>query len=82
MEKVNSPQKLADLIEKHPNCTFEIDNDCWYMMDGEKEITNSENCFWVTKWYDHSNLYGAGISEALLDLLNRQDKFNISAQSV
>lgn len=26
-------EKLADFIEKHPDCKFEIDNDVWYITE-------------------------------------------------
>lgn len=25
-------EKLADFIEANPNCKFDIDNDCWFIM--------------------------------------------------
>jgi hypothetical protein len=85
-------EQLADLIEKNPNCFFNIDNDVWYMMDRAasmddtednepKEITESGEYDWSTDWYSHSSNYGAGIAEALIVLLNRRG-FNIKAEAV
>lgn len=82
---------LADLIEKNPDCVFDIDNDVWYMMDGppreeddvneRKEIAESGQFSWRTDWYGHSSNYGIGIAEALIVLLNRRG-FNIKANAV
>lgn len=85
-------EQLADLIEKNPNCFFNIDNDVWYMMDREaqetdsesnsqKEIAESGEFNWNTDWYSNSSNYGAGIAEALIVLLNRRG-FNIKAEAV
>lgn len=80
--RITAVKKLADFIEAHPDCIFEIDNDAWYMLDKDgNEIANSENHHWDTEWYSHSSNYGAGIAEALIELLNRRD-FNISAAAV
>lgn len=82
MDRNTAIEKLADLIEANPECTFEIDNDAWYMSDKKgKEITNSEHWEYSTDWYSHSNNYGAGIAEAMIRLLNRRG-FNIKATSV
>lgn len=82
MDRNTAINKLADLIETNPECTFEIDNDAWYMIgkDGE-EITNSEHWEYKTQWYGHSSNYGFAISEAFLTILNRQH-FNIEARAV
>lgn len=85
-------EKLADLIEKNPNCYFYIDNDNWTMMDREPSETDDENnepvpiagsdeYEWSTQWYSHSSNYGAGIAEAFVVLLNRKG-FNIKAEAV
>lgn len=76
-------EKLADIIEKNPNCFFNIDNDSWYITDREqtldddennepKVIASSEDFGYDTQWYGHSSNYGFGITEALLILLNRK----------
>ena len=87
--KKSMAEKLADLIEANPNCKFEIDNDCWYITDKDretsevdvKEIAESGKYSWSTDWYSYSNLYGAGIAEAMVILLNRR-RFNIKASAV
>lgn len=81
--KYKTAEALADVIEANPSCLFEIDNDCWFMMDemNQKEITSDVDGEWRTKWYGHSNNYGAGIAEALIILLNRRG-FKIEAHAV
>lgn len=32
-------EKLADLIEKNPNCVIDIDNDCWFINAPKKMKT-------------------------------------------
>lgn len=82
MHRQTAIRDLANLIEKNPNCKFEIDNDMWYMIDASgNEVTNSEKIQWDTRWYGNSSNYGAGIAEALIELLNRTT-FNISAEAV
>lgn len=92
MSKKSMAEKLADIIEKNPNCFFSIDNDCWWMMDREptieddennesKELAESGEFAWNTEWYGHSSNYGFGIAEALIILLNRRG-FNIKASAV
>lgn len=82
--KKSVAEKLADLIEKHPECTFDIDNDGWYMTtpeSPENQIADDTDYFWDTDWYAHSSNYGVGIAEALVILLNRRG-FKITAQAV
>jgi hypothetical protein len=81
MDRNTAINKLADLIEANPDCTFEIDNDAWYMSAKGEEITNSEHWEYVSKWYGHSTSYGTAISEALIELLNRKG-FGIEARAV
>jgi hypothetical protein len=84
MENKSPAEKLADLIEGNPNCTFDIDNDAWYITtpeSPESQIADDSDYAWRTKWYDHSSNYGSGLAEALVILLNRRG-FNIKAQSV
>jgi hypothetical protein len=84
MDRTTGIQRLADFIEAHPDCQFEIDNDAWYINDKDgKEIANSEKADFdfTTDWYSHSNNYGFGLAEALIELLNRRG-FNITASAV
>jgi uncharacterized membrane protein YkgB len=83
MAKKSDAEKLADLIEANPNCTFFIDNDSWDMYKNEmqKSLADSYKYSWATDWYSNSNNYGAGIAEALVILLNRRG-FNIKAEAV
>lgn len=75
-------EKLADLIEKNPECTFSIDNDGWWMLDASgKEIADSDDFGYSTEWYGHSSIYGFAISEAMIVLLNRKG-FSIQASAV
>ena len=75
-------EKLADLIEKNPGAHFDIDNDFWDMQDSSgKHVEDSTGLQWETDFYGNSSNYGAGITEALIVLLNRRG-FNISAESV
>lgn len=82
-------EKLADLIEAHPECEFQIDNDAWSIvspdygnkLEDEEPLADDQNFFWDTDWYSCSNLYGAGLAEALVILLNRRG-FNIKSSSV
>lgn len=76
---------LADLIAVNPNAHFQIDNDSWTMLKNsksKKEITDSGELNWETEFYGNSSLYGAGIAEALITLLNRNDGMRITAESV
>lgn len=93
MGKKSKAEELADLIEKNPNCLFEIDNDCWYMSkktqdiqendedEDELQIASSTTHNWDTDWYSDGSNYGAAIAEALIVLLNRRG-FNIEARAV
>lgn len=89
MTKKSKAEELADFIEKHPNCEFAIDNDCWSIYDPNKidenedalELASDANFQWNTDWYSGSNLYGAGLAEAMVILLNRRG-FNIKASAV
>jgi len=66
-------EELANLIEANPNCKIEIDNDCWYVSTkDDEEIISSNELDWETEFYSSSSLYGAGISEALVILLDRK----------
>lgn len=82
--KTGEAEKLADFIEKHPECTFEIDNDGWYITtpeSPENQVADDSDYSWDTEWYGNSSHYGAGLAEALVVLLNRRG-FKITAQSV
>lgn len=93
MAKKSQAEKLADFIEKNPNCMFQIDNDCWYIVQPnvenpenledyeENQIADSSDYQFETQWYSGSNLYGAGLAEALVILLNRRG-FKIKACAV
>lgn len=86
-------EQLADFIEKHPSCLFNIDNDAWYILKAnvdkpddikdyeENQIADDSDYQWETDWYAHSSNYGAGLAEALVILLNRRG-FNIKAEAV
>lgn len=83
-------KKLADIIEAHPNCQFSIDNDEWQIgltvIDSEgnedhRIIADSRDFDYSTDWYTNSRNYGAGLSEAMIELLNRRG-FNITAEAV
>lgn len=76
-------KKLADIIEQNPKCLFNIDNDGWYITDitGEQEIADSYQYQWNTEWYSYSNIYGSGLAEVLIELLNRRG-FDIAASAV
>lgn len=84
--KKSMAEKLADFIEKNPQCTFNIDNDCWDIITPESvrkdELAATSGDFeWSTEWYSHSSNYGAGLAEALVILLNRRG-FKIEAHAV
>ena len=95
MANKSKAEELADFIEKNPNCKFDIDNDCWYIMGPKKEdnnqpddedfeenqIADSNDFQWKTDWYSGSHLYGAGLAEAMVILLNRRG-FKIEASAV
>lgn len=82
--KKSTAEKLADLIEANPECTFDIDNDGWYIItpaSPENQIADDSDYCWDTEWYSHSSNYGAGLAEALVILLNRRG-FKIEAHAV
>jgi hypothetical protein len=73
MNREEAIKKLADLIEAHPICHFNIDNDAWWIEDAKgREIVNDGKYVWDTEWYSHSSNYGCGLSEVLLELLKRR----------
>ena len=88
-------EQLADIIEANPDCVFMVDNDYWSIVkpfdneedeedeeDEESEcLADSDKLVWETNWYSRSNLYGAGLAEALVILLNRRG-LNIKAEAV
>jgi hypothetical protein len=81
-------KKLADLIEKHPNCKFNIDNDQWYITvpnpkdeNEDKVIGDNDEFDTDTNWYGGGNCYGIALAEALVELLNRRG-FEIEASAV
>lgn len=47
----------------------------------ENQIADDSDFEWETNWYSGSNLYGAGLAEALVILLNRRG-FKIEASAV
>ena len=85
-------EQLADILENNPNAFIEIDNDVWYIFDkpytetedgaeyGE-EIAHSVQFKFESDWYSASNLYGFGVADALICLLNRKG-FNFTAKAV
>ena len=84
--------KLADVIESHPNAQIEIDNDVWWIYDGEpdfddetgyakNEIASSKTFKACSNWYSYGNQYGHLVADALVELLNRKG-YNIKASSV
>lgn len=82
--KKSPAEKLADFIEKHPECEFSIDNDGWYMhtpKSPENQVADDTDYQFETEWYGSSNCYGAGIADALVILLNRRG-FKITASAV
>lgn len=88
MTREKAIKKLADIIEANPKCQFSIDNDCWQVClpsDNEDEdgviLADSEDFGYATEWYGHSSHYGAGLSEALIELLKRRG-FEINASAV
>jgi hypothetical protein len=92
MAKSSKAEQLADFIEANPHCKFDIDNDGWYITKPiddkaaiveyeENQIADSQDYQWETDWYSGSNLYGAGLAEAMVILLNRRG-FNIKASAV
>lgn len=85
-------KKLADVIETHPNAYIEIDNDVWYIYDGEPEcddetgemknqIASSSEYKARSNWYSCGNQYGHLVADALVELLNRKG-FNLKASAV
>jgi len=82
MPKNKVIEKLADFIESNPDCSFEIDNDCWYINDKNgNQIACDGDFVTNTDWYSSGNLYGASLSEAMVVLLNRKG-FDIKASAV
>lgn len=80
----STAEKLADFIEEHPECNFEIDNDGWYITtpeSPENQVADDSDFKWPTDWYGHSSNYGAGLAEAMVILLNRRG-FKIQASAV
>jgi hypothetical protein len=70
MERDICIKRLCQIIEDNEGCSFQIDNDIWYITNKEgRTIASSEKYQWKTKWYGHSSNYGAGLSEVLLELL-------------
>jgi hypothetical protein len=47
----------------------------------ENQIADNSDYQWETNWYSGSNLYGAGLAEAMVILLNRRG-FKIEASAV
>ena len=47
----------------------------------ENQIADDADYQWETNWYSGSNLYGAGLAEAMVILLNRRG-FKIEASAV
>lgn len=81
-------KKLADLIEKNPNCKFNIDNDQWYITvpnhkdeNEDKVIADNDEFDTETNWYLNGNFYGIALAEAMVELLNRRG-FEIEAEAV
>lgn len=76
-------EELAELIESNPECTFHIDNDCWWIVgaDGETEIASSGSHWFDEDWYGDSNTYGAGLAIAMIKILNKRG-FKIQSTSV
>lgn len=72
--------KLADIIESNPGCEISIDNDCWYIYpkghaESEEDhdaLARSNDFDCETDFYTSGNLYGAAITEALIELLRRR----------
>lgn len=86
-------EKLAEILLNHPNAVIMIDNDCWDIFDGEPEedeetfelknkIADDTDFYYETDWYSGSNIYGAGVAEALLFALNKVAGLNIKASAV
>lgn len=76
--------KLADLIEANPGCRINIDNDCWNITPADQNedryIARSDDFECQTDFYSYGNLYGAAITEALIELLRRRGlEINASA---
>lgn len=75
-------KKLADFIEKHPNCTFHIDNDNWYITNAKgKIITDNNKIFKGTSKEGDFDGYGGHLLYALAELMNRRG-FQITVESV
>ena len=83
MIKEEAVKKLADIIEQNPDCKFSIDNDNWCIISNDNEtiLADSYDFEYRTDWYSHSTNYGAGLSEALIEILKRRG-FNITASAV
>lgn len=87
-------QEIATIIQNNPNCEIRIDNDYWDIIDitafdkdgdeieGREPILADSNRYnFNSNWYGNSNNYGAGVADALVELLNRNG-FNIKAEAV
>lgn len=66
--------KLADILEANPKAQVQIDNDSWHVMseDFENVLAESSNFNVETDFYGPGHLYGAAITEALIELLRRR----------
>lgn len=81
--------KLADIIEANPGCEIQIDNDTWSIYSKRKSEDDNEDQDWLadsddfrceTDFYSSGNIYGAAITEALIELLRRRGlEINASA---
>jgi len=76
--------KLADVIEQNPGCNIEIDNDVWYItpvdQNEDRYLARSSDYPCQTDFYSDGHLYGAAITEALIELLRRRGlEINASA---
>ncbi len=93
-DKKQAIQEIATIIQNNPNCEIRIDNDHWYILDTtaldkdgeeiegrEPVLADSDNYDFLSNWYSNSNYYGAGVADALVELLNRNG-FNIKAEAV
>lgn len=85
MDRETIIKKLADLIEANPECQLNIDNDYWDItLPGAEDadfLATSHDYSFQTQWYGHSSNYGFGLSEVLIELLNRKG-FQITASAV
>lgn len=85
-------KKLADVLEGHPKACIEIDNDAWWIYDGEplfdeesgeptNQIASSRDFPAESNWFSDGNYYGHLVADALVELLNRKG-FNFKASAV